>query len=92
MIIPLIEVEGKGAGKFTALFPVWVQKDLGPWSIFGGGGYAINTGVGNNDYWTGGVAVSHHVTPKLLLGIEGNRQEVATIAGSGSTSIGVATI
>jgi hypothetical protein len=51
----LIEVEGKAAGKFTALFPVWVQKDLGPWSIFGGGGYAINAGVGNNDYWTGGL-------------------------------------
>lgn len=83
---------GMGAGKVTALLPVWVQKDLGSWSIFGGGGYAINPGVGNKSYWTGGLAVSHRVTPKLLLGIEANRQGADTIGGSGSTSLGVATI
>lgn len=83
---------GMGASKVTALLPVWVQKDLGPWSIFGGGGYAINPGVGNNDYWTGGLAVSHQVTPKLLLGIEANRQGADTIGGKGSTSLGVGTI
>jgi len=83
---------GMGAGKLTALLPVWVQKDLGSWSIFGGGGYAINPGVGNNNYWTVGVAVSHQVTPKLLLGIEANRQGADAIGGKGSTSLGVGTI
>ena len=83
---------GMGAGKVTALLPVWVQKDLGSWSVFGGGGYAINPGVGNNDYWTGGLAVSHQVTPKLLFGIEANRQGADTIGGKGSTSLGVGTI
>ena len=83
---------GMGASKVTALLPVWAQKDLGSWSIFGGGGYAINPGVGNNDYWTVGLAVSRQVTPKLLLGIEANRQGADAIGGSGSTSLGVATI
>jgi hypothetical protein len=69
-----------------------VQKDVGSWSIFGGGGYAVNPGVGNNDYWTGGLAVSHQLTPKLLFGIEANRQGAATIGGTGSTSLGVGTI
>src|SRR5690606_32685348 len=49
---------GMGAGKVAALLPVWTQKNLGPWSVFGGGGYAINPGAGNRDYWTGGVAVT----------------------------------
>ena len=83
---------GMGASKVTALLPVWVQKDLGTWSIFGGGGYAINPGVGNNDYWTGGLAVSRQVTQKLLLGIEANRQGADTIGGKGSTSLGVGAI
>ena len=83
---------GMGATKVTALLPVWVQKDLGSWSIFGGGGYAINPGVGNNDYWTGGVAISHQLTTKLLFGIEANRQGADTNGGKGSTSLGVGTI
>lgn len=83
---------GMGASKVTAFLPVWVQKNLGFWSIFGGGGYAINSGIGNNDYWTGGVAVSHQVTQKFLLGIEANRQGADTIGGKGSTRLGVATI
>ncbi len=83
---------GMGARKVTVLLPVWVQKDLGSWSIFGGGGYAISSGVRKNNYWTGGVAVSHQVTRTLLLGIEANRQGAATIGGTGSTSFGVGTI
>jgi hypothetical protein len=31
---------GMGAGKATALLPVWAQKDMGPWSVFGGGGFS----------------------------------------------------
>ena len=83
---------GMGAGRVTALLPVWMQKDSGPWSIFGGGGYAINPGAGNNNYWTGGVAVTHQMTPRLLLGIEAKRQGAETIGGKGSTSFGVGTI
>lgn len=42
--------DGMGATKVSALLPVWAQKDFGPWSVFGGGGYAINPGRGNRDY------------------------------------------
>jgi hypothetical protein len=65
---------GIGRGSVTALLPIWVQHDSGPWSVFGGGGYAINPGAENQNYWTGGIAVSRQVTPKLLIGIEADRQ------------------
>jgi hypothetical protein len=26
----------------TELFPIWLQKSLGPWTMFGGGGYTNN--------------------------------------------------
>lgn len=83
---------GLGAGKVTALLPVWVQKDVGPWSVFGGGGYAINPGAGNQDYWTGGVAVARQFGDNLLLGVEADRQGADTVGGRGSTSLGLGAI
>lgn len=83
---------GMGNGKVTGLLPVWFQKDSGSWSAFGGGGYAINPGDGNRNYWTGGIAVSRQVTSKLLIGIEADRQGADTINGKGSTSMGIGAI
>jgi Putative MetA-pathway of phenol degradation len=83
---------GQGSGKVTALLPVWAQKDIGPWSLFGGGGYAINPGVGNRNYWTGGIAVSRQMTSKLLLGLEAERQRADTVGANGSTSLGFGAI
>ena len=80
---------GQGAGRVTALLPVWAQKDSGPWSVFGGGGYAINPGPGNRDYWTGGIAVTGRFGPRLLLGIEADRHGADTIGGNGVTSLGI---
>lgn len=83
---------GMSAGKVTALLPIWAQKDMGPWSVFGGGGYAINPGAGNRDYWTGGLAVTRSLGRSLLLGIEVDRQGADTEGGSGSSSVGIGAI
>lgn len=81
-----------GNGKVTALLPIWGQKDIGDWSIFGGGGYAINPGAGNRDYWTGGVAVTRQVSSRLLLGAEADRQGADAEGGPASTSLGFGAI
>lgn len=83
---------GLGADKVTALLPVWGQKDLGRWSIFGGGGYALNPGAGNRNYWTGGIAVSRQINDRLLLGLEADRQGADTDGGHGSTRFGIGLI
>jgi hypothetical protein len=83
---------GMGAGKVTGFLPVWAQKDSGPWSIFGGGGYAINPGAGNRDYWSGGVAVTRAVTKNLVFGVEVDRQGADTVGGRASTSLGTGAI
>jgi len=84
--------KGLGAGKVTGLLPIWAQQDLGRWSIFGGGGYAINPGTGNRDYWSQGLAVTRHMNERLLLGLEVNRQSSDSVDGHGSTSLGVGLI
>lgn len=83
---------GLGSPHVTALLPVWAQKDAGPWSVFGGGGYAINPGAGNRDFWTGGVAVARTVSKQLLVGVEADRQGADTVGGRASTSLGVGAI
>jgi len=83
---------GMGNPKVTALLPIWMQKDAGPWSVFGGGGYAINPGPGNRDYWTGGIAVTRQVSKRLLVGVEADRQGADTTDGRASTSLGLGAI
>lgn len=80
---------GFGARRVTALLPVWVQKDVGPWSIFGGGGYALNPGSGNRHYWTGGAAVARSFGDRALLGIEVRLQGRDSSDGRASTSLGI---
>lgn len=83
---------GMGNGKVTALLPIWAQKDIGAWSVFGGGGYAINPGPRNRDHWKGGVAVTRQMDQRLLIGIEADRQGADTIGGRSSTSLGLGAI
>lgn len=83
---------GLGAGRLTALLPVWGQKDVGAWSVFGGGGYALNPGFGNRNYWTGGVALGRAFSDQSFAGVEVDRQGADTVEGHASTSLGLGAI
>lgn len=61
---------GLGSRRANLLLPLWLGKDFGKWSLFGGGGYVINPGDGNRNFWTGGVALTRQVTARLNLGAE----------------------
>ena len=65
---------GFGAGKVGAFLPIWVQRDMGKWSAYGGGGYRINPGVDARNNWTGSVVVTREVSDKLMLGLEVSRE------------------
>ena len=61
---------GRGSRRAQLLLPVWVQRDAGKWSVFGGGGYTLNPGAGNRDYWVRGIAVTRQVRDGFQLGLE----------------------
>ena len=84
--------KGLGAGHVTVLLPIWAQKDIGKWSVFGGGGYAINPGAGNRNYWTGGIALTRQFGEKLLVGLEADRQGADVVGGHAATSLGIGVI
>ena len=58
---------GFGERRPSLFLPLWAQKDAGPWSFFGGGGYTLRQG---RDVWTGGVALTRTATPRLVVGGE----------------------
>lgn len=76
-----------GGRRARLLLPLWLQKDFGKTAVFGGGGYEINPGSGNRNFWQAGVAVTHDVTEKLQLGGEVTRQSADTEGGKGSTGV-----
>lgn len=75
-IFPLIEVptgsrsHGLGNGKVQGFLPLWLQKSWGPWTTYGGGGYWINPGSGNKDYWFIGWEVQRDLSKNVTVGAE----------------------
>ncbi len=61
---------GLEAHHVSILLPIWAEKDVGAWQVFGGGGYQINPGPGQRDFWSGGLAITRDITRRLNLGAE----------------------
>jgi hypothetical protein len=75
-IYPLLDLptgdadRGLGTGRAHAFIPIWIEKDFDKWSTFGGGGYWINPGPGNRNYWYVGWVLQRQVTDALAIGGE----------------------
>jgi hypothetical protein len=73
---PLIELptgdssRALGSGHTQVFLPIWLQKSLGPWQTYGGGGYWRNPGNGNKDYWFFGWQAQRDLSKRLTVGAE----------------------
>jgi hypothetical protein len=61
---------GLGTGHSRAFLPLWLGKEFGDWTAFGGGGYGINPGSGNRNYLFVGVGITRRLSDDLRLGVE----------------------
>lgn len=61
---------GLGNGEAQLFLPLWFQKAWGPWQSYGGGGYWINPGTGNKNYWFLGWQGQREITKWLTIGAE----------------------
>jgi len=92
---PLVEVptgdarRNLGAGQAQAFLPVWVQKDFGKWTTYGGGGYWINPGPGARNYWFAGWLVQRQMTDKLAFGAEIFHQTSSMVGRGGASGFSV---
>jgi len=73
---PLVELpsgdasRGLGAGEVRVFLPVWLQKSFGKWTTYGGGGYWINPGAGNRNWWLAGWQAQVQLTSSFAPGAE----------------------
>jgi hypothetical protein len=81
-----------GGTRARFLLPLWVQKDFGKTSVFGGGGYEINPGNGNRDFWQAGLALTHDFSTNLSLGTELTWQSADTHGGKSTTGANIGLI
>jgi hypothetical protein len=80
-------------GRTKFLLPLWLGKDLaGGTSLFGGGGYEFNPGVGNRNFWQAGIALTHDLSKELSVGAEVTRQGADAVEGTAQTRAGVGAI
>jgi hypothetical protein len=80
-------------GRTRLLLPLWLGKDFkGGTSIFGGGGYLINPGRGNRDYWQAAMAVTQDLDKQISVGAEITRQGADTVGGTAQTRAGIGAI
>jgi hypothetical protein len=79
-----------GTGRLSLLLPIWAERDTGPWSVFGGGGYQINPGPEQDNFWQGGIAVSRTLGKRLSLGAEVFVQSREAADDPGFTAVNVA--
>ncbi len=73
---------GLGAGGVTALLPLWVQKSVGPWTTYGGGGYRVRPG--EPDGWFLGWQLQRRIGP-VAVGAEVFHETDSTGTLSGTT-------
>ncbi len=73
---PLVEIPTGNAsihlgnGETQIYLPIWLQKDIGKWTIYGGGGYWINPGIGNKNWGFTGLLIQYNFTDTFFLGAE----------------------
>ena len=74
------------------LFPIWMQKNWGDWTAFGGGGCEINKGGDSQNFCEAGIVVTRQVLPNLQMGLELFHQTPDTRGGLPMTSVGTGVI
>ncbi len=92
---PLVELptgsarRGLGTHRPSYFLPVWLEKDVGPWTVYGGGGRWFEHDSGTRDWWFSGVLVQRQLTPDLYLGAELYHKTARTLGGASATGFNV---
>ena len=61
---------GLGTGHLHVFIPLWLQKSFGSWTTYGGGGFWVNPGTGNRNFWYVGWQVQRKLSDLATLGTE----------------------
>jgi len=62
--------KGLGVGRVWYKLPIWIEKEIGPWSLVGGLGYAIVPQDQYRNYLYGGYLIKREINKNLELAVE----------------------
>ncbi len=86
------ESRGLGNGDSQLFLPIWLQKSWGPWTSYGGGGYWLNPGTDNTNYWYLGWLIQRDIVNWLTVGGEIFHQTPPTRDGEHETGYNLGAI
>ncbi|MEO6382770.1 MAG: hypothetical protein ABIO35_12410 [Nitrobacter sp.] len=78
-----------GDQQASLLLPIWLQKDWGDISMFGGGGCQFTVAGESKSFCLYGTTVTRQVLPKLQLGVELFHQTTDFAGAHPTTTLGV---
>lgn len=96
-IYPLVQIptgdeqDGLGGSHTQAFLPIWLQKNIGAWAIYGGAGLGIHLGADNSNWEFGGLVIQRQITRTFLLGAEIYRHTAMTRDGGSNTVFNIGT-
>lgn len=61
---------GLGNGTTVIQLPLNAEKNFEPWQIYGSGGYTINPGNENQNFWFGGAVAQYEFNDHWMTGVE----------------------
>jgi hypothetical protein len=86
------ESSGLGNGHPQGFLPLWLQKNLDDWTMYGGGGYGINSGAGNENWSLAGLVVQRQIAKNFALGAEVYHLTPTVIGQRADTAFNVGTV
>ena len=79
--------KGLGNGQVSYQFPIWLEKNWGSWSSYGGGGWTLNRAPGQRDYFYGGWQLQKKLNDRWTLGGEIYSQGASGAGSAGYTAL-----
>lgn len=88
VILPTSSIGGKE--KTRLLLPLWIGKEFpGGTSIFGGGGYELNPGPANRNFWQTSIAATQDLSEDISVGTELSHQGADIDGATAQTRAGI---
>jgi hypothetical protein len=81
--------QGLGHGSAQAFLPLWLQKSVGAWTTYGGGGYWINPGPDQHNFWFAGWQVQRRLSEQVTAGAEIFHLTSSEVGGHAETRFNV---
>lgn len=85
VVLPTGNSDAGLGGDAKIFLPLWAQKTVGSWTVFGGGGLWHNPGPGKRDSTFTGIAAQREVGERFSYGAEIFHETADTVDGRAST-------